>query len=176
MTVALAFDIYGTLIDPHAVATQLQNHLGGEAVEFSRIWREKQLEYSWRRGLMGRYEDFGVCTKQALEYTDQFMRTRFDESTRTSLMQAYRELPAFPDVPECLERLKAQNYRLFPFSNGTSDMVSAVLAHAGIDHLFEPVISVDSLKTFKPDPAVYHHVIEMSGLEAENCWLVSNIT
>ena len=66
MTVALAFDIYGTLIDPHGVVKQLQQAVGDGAAEFSRVWREKQLEYTWRRGLMRRYVDFGVCTRQAL--------------------------------------------------------------------------------------------------------------
>ena len=174
MTVALAFDIYGTLIDPHGVVSNLQNYMGDKAIEFSRIWREKQLEYSWRRGLMNCYQDFGVCTRDALNYADQFMHTHLDDSAHTQLMQVYRELPAFSDVSDCLERLRSQNCRLFPFSNGTVDMVEAVLDHADIKHLFEPVISVDSINTFKPDPAVYHHVIEVTAVEAENCWLVSS--
>lgn len=174
MSIALAFDIYGTLIDPHGVVTELQNHIGDRAAEFSRVWREKQLEYTWRRSLMQRYRDFGVCTRQALDYADELLQTELDESAKSSLMQAYRVLPAYEDVPASLELLKNKGHRLYPFSNGTVDMVTAVLENAGIEHFFENVISVDSLQTFKPDPGVYHHVIQVTNVTAENCWLVSS--
>jgi len=174
MTVALAFDIYGTLIDPHGVVTQLQRTLGERAAEFSRVWREKQLEYTWRRGLMRRYADFGVCTRQALDYADSLLQTGLDEATRQSLMRAYRELPAYADVPAALERLQGADCRLYPFSNGTAEMVAAVLEHAGIDGYFEDIISVDSLQTFKPDPVVYRHVIDLAGVDPADCWLVSS--
>lgn len=174
MTLALAFDIYGTLIDPHGVVSELQKHLGDRAAEFSRVWREKQLEYTWRRGLMGRYRDFGVCTRQALDYADQLHQTGFDDEIKTSLMQAYRVLPAYDDVDASLAKLQDADCRLFPFSNGTAGMVEAVLEHAAIDAYFEDVISVDTLQTFKPDPRVYQHVIDIAGLAPENCWLVSS--
>jgi len=174
MTTALAFDIYGTLIDPHGVVKELQNHIGDRAAEFSRVWREKQLEYTWRRGLMRRYQNFGVCTRQALDYADRLLQTGLDDTTKESLMLAYRVLPAYADVAASLELLKQAGHRLYPFSNGTADMVSAVLEHARIDQYFEDVISVDSLQTFKPDPEVYHHVIEIADVAPENCWLVSS--
>ncbi len=174
MTISLAFDIYGTLIDPHGVVGELQKHLGDRAAEFSRVWREKQLEYTWRRGLMRSYRDFGVCTRQALDYADELSGTGLDDSVKQSLMQAYRELPAYADVPASLEVLKDGDRRLYPFSNGTAEMVDAVLQHAGIDAYFEDVISVDTLQTFKPNPEVYQHVIRIAGMPAENCWLVSS--
>ena len=174
MSAALAFDIYGTLIDPHGVVGELGRHVGDRAAEFSRVWRDKQLEYTWRRGLMGRYRDFGVCTRQALEYADRLLQTRLDAGARDALMQAYRVLPAYTDVPQSLERLKSAGHRLYPFSNGTPDMVDAVLRHAGIAGFFEPVISVDSLQTFKPDPEVYRQVGRVAGLDLAACWLVSS--
>jgi len=174
MTIALAFDIYGTLIDPHGVISELQNHIGDRAAEFSRVWREKQLEYTWRRSLMRRYENFGVCTRQALDYADQLLQTGLDESVKDALMQAYRVLPAYEDVPASLELLKNEGHKLYPFSNGTVDMVNAVLKHASIDHFFEDVISVDSMQTFKPSPEVYDHVISIADVAPGNCWLVSS--
>ena len=174
MSQALAFDIYGTLIDPHGVVERLRDHLGERADGFSRVWREKQLEYTWRRGLMGRYADFGVCTRQALDYADRVFAAGLDEAARERLMQAYRVLPAYDDVAESLAALKAEGHRLYPFSNGTADMVEAVLRHAGIAEFFEPVISVDSLQTFKPDPEVYRHVGRVAGLDLGACWLVSS--
>lgn len=174
MSIALAFDIYGTLIDPHGVVGELRTHLGDGAAEFSRVWREKQLEYTWRRGLMRCYQNFGVCTRQALDYADEFFATGLDDSVKQSLMLAYRELPAYADVRASLATLKQGDRRLYPFSNGTAEMVDAVLQHAAIDSFFEDVISVDSLHTFKPNPEVYQHVIRIADLPAENCWLVSS--
>ncbi len=174
MSTALAFDIYGTLIDPHGVVGELQKHVGDRAGEFSRVWRDKQLEYSWRRGLMGLYADFGTCTAQALDYADTALSTQLDDAAKSSLLQAYRVLPAFEDVAASLEALHGKGCRLYPFSNGTVEMVDAVLSHAGIVGWFEPVISVDVLQTFKPDPRVYRHVTEVAGLAPQDCWLVSS--
>ena len=174
MTVALAFDIYGTLINPHGVVDELGRHVGDRAQEFSNIWRDKQLEYTWRRALMQRYENFPVCTRQALDYTDALLQTSLDKAAKTSLMQVYRVLPAYDDVPASLRSLKDAGFRLYGFSNGVADAITGLLEHAGIDQYFDGVVSVDALQTFKPDPGVYHHVIEVTDCEAENCWLVSS--
>jgi len=174
MSIALAFDIYGTLIDPHGVVDELARHVGERAQEFSGIWRDKQLEYTFRRGLMGRYENFVVCTRQALDYTDSLLQTGLDESAKTALMQVYRRLPAYADVPASLQALADDGLRMFAFSNGVADAVSGLLEHAGIDQYFEGVVSVDTLKTFKPDPEVYRHFIDVAATDAQNCWLVSS--
>jgi 2-haloacid dehalogenase len=174
MTIALAFDIYGTLIDPHGVVDELAQHVGERAQEFSSIWRDKQLEYSFRRGLMGRYENFVVCTRQALDYTDTLLQTNLDESAKTALMQVYRVLPAFDDVPASLQALADAGFRMYGFSNGVADAVSGLLEHARIDQYFEGVVSVDAIKTFKPSPDVYRHFIDVAATDAEHCWLVSS--
>ena len=174
MTIALAFDIYGTLIDPHGVVDELAQHVGERAQEFSGIWRDKQLEYTFRRGLMGRYENFVVCTRQALDYTDSLLQTSLDESSKTALMQVYRMLPAYADVPASLQALGDAGFRMFGFSNGVADAVSGLLEHARIDQYFEGVVSVDTLRTFKPNPDVYRHFIDVAATDAENCWLVSS--
>ena len=174
MTIALAFDIYGTLIDPHGVVEELARHVGERAQEFSGIWRDKQLEYTFRRGLMGRYENFVVCTRQALDYTDSLLQTGLDESAKTALMQVYRMLPAYADVPASLQALADEGFRMFAFSNGVAEAVGGLLEHARIDHYFEDVVSVDTLKTFKPDPEVYRHFIDVAATDAQNCWLVSS--
>ena len=174
MTTAIAFDIYGTLINPHGVVDELTRHLGEGAPAFSNLWRDKQLEYSFRRGLMGRYATFPLCTRQALEYTDSVLQTGLDESVKDDLMQIYRELPAFDDVPSSLQLLADQGLRLFGFSNGTADAVNALLQHAKIDGFFEGVVSVDAIQTFKPDPRVYQHFAAAAGTDLHNCWLVSS--
>lgn len=174
MTIVLAFDIYGTLINPHGVVDELTRHVGERAQEFSGIWRDKQLEYTFRRGLMGRYENFVVCTRQALDYTDSLLQTGLDESAKTALMQVYRMLPAYADVPASLQALADDGLRMFAFSNGVADAVSGLLEHARINQYFEGVVSVDTLKTFKPDPEVYRHFIDVAATDAQNCWLVSS--
>jgi len=174
MSLTLGFDIYGNLIDPHGVVVQLSQHLGDRANEFSQVWRQKQLEYTFRRGLMQRYENFAVCTRDALAYTDMLLQTRFDDATKQSLLQAYRVLPAYEDVKQSLQVVSDKGYRLFAFSNGMADAVQQLMEHAQIDQFFEGVVSVDSIGTFKPNPDVYHHFVETTNSELEQCWLVSS--
>jgi 2-haloacid dehalogenase len=174
MSLTLGFDIYGTLIDPHGVVEELTRHLGGRANDFSQVWRQKQLEYTFRRGLMRRYENFVVCTRNALDYTDLLLQTGLDETTKQSLMQAYRVLPAYEDVKQSLQLLDDKGYRLFALSNGLADAVQQLLEHAGIDQFFEGVVSVDSLQTYKPNPDVYHHFVETTHSKLDQCWLVSS--
>ena len=174
MTKVLAFDIYGTLINTHGVVARLQEFIGDEAQNFSNVWRDKQLEYSYRRGLMGSYQHFGVCTSQALDYTDQFLKTNLNEAQKASLLAEYRVLPAFDDVVESLTRLKAAGHKMYGFSNGTADAVEGLLVHAGIRELFDGVVSVDPLQSFKPNPVIYEHMVTVGGASVDDTWLVSS--
>ena len=94
MSLTLGFDIYGTLIDPHGVVEELTRHLGGRANDFSQVWRQKQLEYTFRRGLMRRYENFVVCTRNALDYTDLLLQTGLDETTKQPVALIVEQLQA----------------------------------------------------------------------------------
>jgi 2-haloacid dehalogenase len=174
MTVTLAFDVYGTLIDTHGVVAKLEAMVGERAKEFSRLWREKQLEYSFRRGLMQNYENFATCTRNALDYTCSFTRTVLTQEQKEDLLTAYRKLPAFDDVEEGLTGLKDAGFRLFAFSNGTAEAVETLLEAAGIRNLFIGVVSVDDLKSFKPNPAVYSHFLRKSGASGSSAWLISS--
>ena len=174
MTKVLAFDIYGTLINTHGVVTRLQEFIGDEAQMFSNVWRDKQLEYSFRRGLMGSYQHFGICTSQALDYADQFLKTDLNEEEKASLLAEYRVLPAFDDVVKSLTTLKAAGHKMYGFSNGTADAVEGLLTHAGIRELFEGVVSVDPLQTFKPNPTIYEHMVKVGGASVDDTWLVSS--
>ncbi len=174
MSITLAFDIYGTLIDTHGVKTLLGTMIGEHAGEFSNMWREKQLEYSFRRGLMQNYRDFSVCTRDALEYCCRRLGYDLSSEQKHALMQEYRMLPAFPDVGPCLASLTEQDYRIFAFSNGSADAVTGLLEHAQIDRYFHGVVSVDELKSFKPNPAVYAHFLRSSGATGAQAWLVSS--
>jgi len=174
MATTLAFDVYGTLIDTHGVVTALEDLVGDEAMFFSNTWRDKQLEYSFRKGLMQNYETFAVCTSQALDYTCAFYGAKLSIEQKKALMATYSSLPAFYDVKEGLARLKDSGHRLFAFSNGAADALEILLNNAGLRELFLGVVSVDEIKSFKPNPAVYGHFLRKSGATGGESWLISS--
>lgn len=170
----LAFDVYGTLIDTHGVIVALEQHVGDKAPEFSRTWREKQLEYSFRRGLMQNYENFAVCTGNALDYTSSFLKVPLSKGDKQALLELYKVLPAFADVEEGLARVKDAGFRIFAFSNGSAEAVEGLLVNAGIRDHFMGVVSVDEMKSYKPNPAVYSHFLRRAGAVGANAWMVSS--
>jgi 2-haloacid dehalogenase len=174
MNKVIAFDIYGTLIDTHGVVLRLQSLIGDPAPAFSRRWRDKQLEYTFRRGLMRRYVDFAVCTRQALEYCDREFHTNLDEADKSDLLQEYGRLPAFADVPTGLDSLQQAGINMVAFSNGTAGGVRGLLQQAGILEYFSDIISVDEIGSYKPDPKVYQHCLSRADTDAAHCWLVSS--
>lgn len=172
----IALDVYGTLVDPLGMAERLVPIVGAErAAEAAAHWRRTQVEYAFRRGLMGpkRYVDFDVCTVQALRSTARLYDVTLDAATEATLLAAYRSLPTFPDAAPGLARLRAAGHRLLAFSNGTEASVHAVLDHADLLSLLDGVVSVDPLRTFKPDPIVYGHLVAVGGRSANETWLVS---
>lgn len=176
MPITIAFDVYGTLIDTHGIVIELEKMMGENAVAFSQAWREKQLEYSFRRGLMRRYEHFSVCTQQALDYSCNDFDINLSSGQKQTLLTHYATLPAFADTKASLSSLKSLGIKLYAFSNGSTDAVERLLLAAKIDHYFNGVVSVDSLETFKPDPAVYAHFLKETGSETSRSWLVSSNT
>ncbi len=173
MRQTLAFDVYGTLIDTQGIAATLEGWIGAQAPVLARAWREKQLEYTFRRGLMGAYADFDTCTEQALRYCCEALDIELDREQEADLLQHYRQLPAFADAAPALDELHADGHRLFAFSNGTAETVSALLRHAGLEDRFEDVVSVDEIGCFKPDPRVYRHFLQRANVLPPAAWLTS---
>lgn len=173
MVRTIAFDVYGTLIDTAGVVVALKKLIGDRAESFSNLWRTKQLEYSFRRGLMQNYRDFSECTRHALEFCCRTYQVELSDKVRRELLEGYRFLPAFADAEPGLVRLRSSGCRLFAFSNGKPDDVRNLLEHARIDHLLEGVVSTDEIKSFKPNPAVYAHFLRRSGAWGGDAWLVS---
>ena len=174
MATTLAFDVYGSLIDTQGIVEELAKHIGKLALEFSRTWRAKRLEYSFRRGLMQRYENFVCCTKDAFHYTASVMKLSFEPRAEDCILEAYNRLPSFPDVHGSLAALRGSGFRLFAFSNGLPGAVGTLLSVAGIRGFFEDVVSVDEVRSFKPSPAVYRLFLERSGAVAGDAWLISS--
>lgn len=174
MTTALAFDLYGTLVDTNGVVPRLRGIVGDGAEALSRTWREKQLEYSFRRGLMRDYADFAVCTSDALDFACTYYRMSLSAEQRHAVLDTYRTLPAYADVRDALDGLKTAGHRLYVLSNGSTEAVETVLTGAGIRDLFLGVVSVEDLKTFKPDPVVYRHFLKKTAASLSSAWLVSS--
>jgi len=174
MPATLALDIYGTLIDPLAVKKALVDHVGDEATAFAETWRIKQLEYSFRRGLMGAYRNFSEITRAALDFACETHGARIADADKNKLMTCYRALDAFPDVAPALAALQQKGVILHAFSNGVADDITALLQHAGLEDRVLSIVSADEVQTFKPDPRFYAHFLERAGATADTTWLVSS--
>ncbi|WED29499.1 haloacid dehalogenase type II [Vibrio sp. DW001] len=174
MPTTLAFDVYGTLIDTHGITSILEKFMGNKADAFSHTWRNKQLEYSFRRGLMQSYQNFAVCTANALDYSCQFHRIELTTEQKKTLLESYKTLPCFDDVITALKQLNQAGFRLFAFSNGSQIAVNQLLESAGISELFNGVVSCDDVQSFKPNPAVYAHFLRESETKYNEAWLISS--
>lgn len=170
----LAFDVYGTLIDTAGVTNALTALVGNRAPAFAQLWREKQLEYSFRRALMQNYVPFSVCTSQALTYTAQTFKIALQPEQRQSLLELYRLLPAFADALAGLEALQKLPVHLHAFSNGQPDDLESLLRHAGIRHYFASVVSLYEVQTYKPNPAAYAYFQHAANTNGEESWLISS--
>lgn len=174
MPEALGFDIYGTLVNPLDMNEHLRGLVGEKADRFSELWREKQVEYTWRRGLMREYADFGVCTRQALDFAALSLDVELPADQRERLIEEYQNLQPFQDVASGLERLRSEGHTLVAFSNAVEQTARVLLGRGGVLEHLEAVVSVDDLGTFKPDPKVYRYLARRLDRPPEETWLVSS--
>jgi 2-haloacid dehalogenase len=170
----LAFDVYGTLIDPFRMEDHLRDAFGEKAKEASELWRCKQIEYSFRRALMKKYRPFDACTADALRFVSAQLGVSLSEEEQAHVLSKYPELPAYPDVTGALDDLATQGIAMAACSNGTESAVRASLGHAGILPRFIKIVSVDAIRTFKPDPAVYDYLVAELRAPREVVWLISS--
>lgn len=154
---AYVFDAYGTLFDVHAAVRRHSVTVGPDAQQLSDIWRAKQLEYSWVRTLMGSFVDFWQLTEQALDFAFAKVPSA-DPQLRQDLLDAYWRLDCYPEVPAVLKALKADGARLAILSNGSTAMLEAAVKSAALDQVLDDIFSVDAVRRFKSDPAVYDMV------------------
>ena len=154
-----AFDAYGTLFDVHSAVRKHADAIGPDGSRLSEIWRTKQLEYSWVRSLMGSYTDFWRLTEEALDYALAAV-PGLDAVHREKLLEAYWTLACYPEVPGVLAALRDQGASTAILSNGSPDMLDAAVQSAGLSGMFDAVISVDAVKTFKTAPQVYQMVVD----------------
>lgn len=151
---ACVFDAYGTLFDVHGPMRRLAPEIGGKADEISRLWRQKQLEYTWLRSLMGVHADFWHVTGEALDYA--LAQYEIDEpGLKDEIMALYLKLEAYPEVVEALQAVKARNKLTAILSNGSPSMLEAAVRHAGLETFFNLVLSVEEVGIYKPSRRVY---------------------
>jgi 2-haloacid dehalogenase len=148
------FDAYGTLFDFHAAVSRHNAAAGPDAVAFSEIWRQKQIEYTWTHTLAGRYVEFWTLTQRALDYCFERFPS-VDRGLRSALLDAYLKLDAYPDALDVLRKLKGRGERTAILTNGSPAMVGAAVEAAGLRGALDAVLSVDAVKMFKPRPEVY---------------------
>ncbi len=146
------FDAYGTLFDVHSVV-EAGRAITSDPATLSATWRQKQLEYTWLRALMGRYEDFWAVTEAALRYAIRRLGLQADEGGIRRLMEAYLTLACFPEVPDALARLAPRPRAIL--SNGSPRMLEAAVTSSRLGAHLQHVLSVDAVKTYKPAPQVY---------------------
>ena len=176
---AFVFDAYGTLFDVHSVMQRCESWWPGKGAALSQAWRAKQLEYTWQRSLMQRYQPFSAVTRDALAWACESLGLALDETKAQSLMDEYLRLSTFPDVPAALERLRRNQANLSVrqaiLSNGSPDMLVPLVKNSGLK--FDAVLSVDEVKIFKPAPEVYELAVkklsvpkDRIGFVSSNCW------
>ncbi len=168
------FDAYGTLFDFNAAAAQCRDALGNNTDPLSAIWREKQLQYTWQRSLMGQHKDFWEVTGDALDFAMETLEIN-DPSLWDRLMKLYLTLKPFPEVYEMLEKLKSAGMKTAILSNGSPTMLSAAVEGAGIGHLLDKVLSIEAAGIYKPHPSVYQLALDAFGVKRHAiCFQSSN--
>lgn len=171
---ACVFDAYGTLFDVSSVARGAQDALGERWQALSDLWRTKQLQYTWLRGLAGHHADFWQVTGDALDYAMASLHIE-DDGLRERLMDLYLRISAYPEVPAMLAQLKSRGVKLAILSNGTPAMLASAAANAGIAEFFDAVLSVEEVGVYKPHPSVYNlATLRLNIPKANICFLSSN--
>ncbi|KAI0425757.1 haloacid dehalogenase [Xylaria sp. FL1042] len=180
--IVIAFDLYGTLLSTESIADELARIYGGDkAQSLAALWRRYQLEYTWRINSMGQYRTFSEITRSALTHAVVEHGLTLAAHDAEKLMTAYDALHVFPEIPAAMRLLQQHKEAVdaYIFSNGTDEMVGNSIQtspelgpHAD---LFQSLVTVDSLKCFKPDPRTYAHLVEQSGKKGHlgDVWVVS---
>jgi 2-haloacid dehalogenase len=169
---AVVFDAYGTLYDIQSVATVAEEAFPGDGEIITQIWRIKQLEYTWLRTLMRRYQDFSVITRDALTYTLRVLGLEHDNRAIERMMEKYLHLDLYPDASAALAKMRDR--KLAILSNGSPDMLNALVANSGLDRVLDATISIDSQGIFKPAPEAYRLIESVLGVAPAEVLFVSS--
>lgn len=171
---AIVFDAYGTLFDVHSVGVLAEQLFPGKGDALTRLWRERQIDYTRLRTLSDRYAPFDIVTRDALRWSGAALGLTLDEAAEQRLMQQYAQLAAHADAPAALRALKDKDIPLAVLSNGTPAMLEALIEHAGMSGMFDRVLSVESVRRYKTAAAAYQLGPDAFGLPAKEMLFVSS--
>ena len=169
---AVVFDAYGTLYDIQSVAAVTEQAFPGYGEIITQIWRIKQLEYTWLRSLMRRYEDFSVVTRDSLVYALRVLGLEHDSGVFERIMDKYLHLDLYPDARSALAAMRDR--KLAILSNGSPGMLNALVRNSGLDRVLDATVSIDSQKIFKPAPEAYTLIESVLGVRAAEAMFVSS--
>ena len=169
----IIFDAYGTLFDVNSAAAKTKNKIGEKWEAFANYWRTIQLEYTWLRTLMGRHKDFWEITEDSLDKSMKVFNV--NKLLKNELLDLYKSLSTFPEVNQTLKELKKKQYKLTILSNGTPSLIRNLVKENDLENIFDDLLSVEEVKTYKPHPHVYNIPIKKYGiLKNEVAYLSSN--
>lgn len=163
---ACVFDAYGTVFDYASAASRCHEVPQPLREKLNRIWREKQLQYTWLRALQGRHADFWQVTGEALDFALETVGIA-DTAVREQLLSLYLRLETFPEVPQVLEQLKAAGLKTAILSNGSPEMLQAAVQHSKLSPLLDAVLSVEVVGVYKPHPRVYQLAVDRLDVEPQ---------
>ena len=155
---AIIFDAYGTLFDVNSAAEKCKDKIGDKWEPFANFWRTTQLEYTWLRSLMKRHKDFWQITEESLDKS--MMAFNIDPGMKNELLNLYKVLSPFQEVPETLKSLKEKNFKIAILSNGTPSLLNDLVKGNNLNNLFDDLFSIEEVKIYKPHPKVYDLPIE----------------
>ena len=175
---AIIFDAYGTLFDVNYAAEKCKDKIGDKWEPFANFWRTTQLEYTWLRSLMERHKDFWQITEDSL---DKSMKAfNIDPSMKDELLNLYKVLSPYKEVPETLKKLKEKNFKLAILSNGTPSLLSELVKSNNLNDLFDDLFSIEKVGIYKPNSKVYEIPLNKYRIEknevaflSANTWDVS---
>ena len=177
-TKAIVFDAYGTLFDVNSAAEKCKDKIGDKWESFANFWRTTQLEYTWLRSLMKRHKDFWQITEDSLDKS--IKAYDIDPSMKNELLNLYKVLSPFKEVPETLKILKEKDFKLAILSNGTPSLLDELVKSNNLNDLFDDIFSIEEVGIYKPDSKVYDLPIKKYKIEknevaflSANTWDVS---
>ena len=175
---AIIFDAYGTLFDVNSAAEKCKDKIGDKWEPFANFWRTTQLEYTWLRSLMKRHKDFWQITEDSLDKS--MMAFNIDPKMKGELLNLYKVLSPFKEVPETLKTLKEKKFKLAILSNGTPSLLNELVKSNNLDNLFDDLFSIEQVGIYKPSSKVYDIPIKKYQIEkneiaflSANTWDVS---
>ena len=175
---AIIFDAYGTLFDVNSAAEKCKGKIGDKWEDFANFWRTTQLEYTWLRSLMNKHKDFWQVTEDSL---DKSMKAfKIDLTMKNELLNLYKVLSTFKEVPEVLKTLKEKKFKLAILSNGTPSLLNELVKNNKLDNIFDDLFSIEQVGIYKPDSKVYDMPIQKYQIQksevaflSANTWDVS---